>query len=59
MQPARRHIPPPPDLDPVLAEFIAELARAAVRRQNRQQQGGPEAASRKRVLIPPSKADKK
>jgi hypothetical protein len=34
MKPARR-IEPPPDLDPALAEFIAELARAAVRREIR------------------------
>lgn len=35
MIPARRHIEPPPSLDPAIARFIEELARAAVRRQNR------------------------
>jgi hypothetical protein len=35
MQPARRPIEPPPGLDPAVAKFIEELARAAVRRQNR------------------------
>lgn len=34
----RRYIPPLPDLDPLLAEFVAELARAAVRRQKRGRQ---------------------
>ena len=28
-------IPPPEGMDPMVAQFIAELARAAVRRQNR------------------------
>ena len=28
-------VEPPPGLDPVIAEFIAELARAAVRRERR------------------------
>lgn len=59
MQPARRRIEPPPSLDPALAEFVAELARAAVRRQKRHEQGGPEAEPRKRVLLPPSEEDKK
>jgi hypothetical protein len=35
MQPGRRQVEPPPDLDPALARFIEELARAAVRRENR------------------------
>jgi hypothetical protein len=35
MTSGRRHIEPPPSLDPVIARFIEELARAAVRRQNR------------------------
>jgi len=34
----RRHIPPPDNLDPRLAEFVAELARATVRRQMRARQ---------------------
>lgn len=32
----RRDIEPPPSLDPLIARFIAELAREAVRRQNRE-----------------------
>lgn len=31
----RRQIEPPPSLDPAIARFVEELARAAVRRQNR------------------------
>lgn len=31
----RRHIEPPPSLDPVVARFIEELACAAVRRERR------------------------
>jgi hypothetical protein len=32
---SRRRIEPPPDLDPALARFIEELARAGVRRERR------------------------
>jgi hypothetical protein len=31
---ARRHIPPPEGMDPMIANFIAELAREMVYRQN-------------------------
>lgn len=50
-----RKIEPPTDLDPLLAEFVAELARAAVRRQKWSKQAEAEASVRKsslRALLP-------